>query len=292
MSGRSLPFIGSLEPWQSGAKTASATCVLGPNPSPMTLDGTNTWILRAPDSDTCAVVDPGPADPVHLAAILDAAQDARVEAILLTHGHPDHCDLVRDLAETTGAPVRALDPRNCLGEEGLAPGDVIVAGGLELDVLGTPGHTSDSVCLRIVAEGSLLTGDTVLGRGTTVVAWPDGQLGDYLQSLERLRDLALAGGVRALLPGHGPLLADPAGIIDAYLDHRRARLAEVREAVTAGAVEASEVVAIVYAAVPKEVWPAAEWSVRAQLAYLAEQGDIPREGTAGEAGMKRGSRRA
>jgi len=237
----------------------------------MTLDGTNTWILRAPNAPSCAVVDPGPADPMHLAAILEAAQDARIEAILLTHGHPDHSDLVRDLATATGAPVRALDPGHCLGEEGLVAGDVIVAGGLELDVLGTPGHTSDSVCLRIAAEGSLLTGDTVLGRGTTVVAWPDGRLGDYLSSLERLRELAHAGGVRTLLPGHGPLLADPAGILDATLDHRRARLAEVREAVRGGAVEASEVVAIVYRDVPRDVWPAAEWSVRAQLAFLAEQ---------------------
>ncbi|MBU6245557.1 MAG: MBL fold metallo-hydrolase [Actinomycetales bacterium] len=284
MSGRVLPVIGSAEPWHGGAVTASATCVLAPNPSPMTLDGTNTWILRAPDADTCAVVDPGPADPVHLGAILQAAQDARIEAILLTHGHPDHCDLVRDLAEATGAPVRALDPGHCLGEEGLVPGDVVVAGGLELEVLGTPGHTSDSVCLRIADEGSVLTGDTVLGRGTTVVAWPDGRLGDYLQSLDRLRDLAHAGGVRTLLPGHGPVLTAPVEIIDAYLDHRRARLAEVREAVQAGAVDASEVVAIVYAAVPKQVWPAAEWSVRAQLAYLAEQGDTVRERNSGRAG--------
>lgn len=277
MTGRVLPFIGSAEPWASGAKTDVAWCVLGPNPSVMTLDGTNTWLLRGEGSPTCLVVDPGPAIPSHREAILDSAEalGARIEGVLLTHGHPDHADLARDLAQEAGVGVRALDPGHRLGDEGLVPGTVIEGAGLELHVVGTPGHTSDSICLVERASGVLLTGDTVLGRGTTVVAWPDGRLGDYLNSLQRLRDLVDEAGVAALLPGHGPMLGRPAAILDAYLSHRQARLDEVRAAVAGGATEPAAVVALVYADVPQAVWPAAEWSVRAQLAYLKERGELP-----------------
>lgn len=276
MSGRVLPFIGSTDPWSSGAKTDAAWCVLGPNPSIMTLDGTNTWILHGEGASTCVVVDPGPADPGHRGAIFAAAAalDARIEAVLLTHGHPDHAQLARQLADEAGVGVRALDPEHRLGDEGLPPGAVLDLAGLELQVIGTPGHTSDSVCLAVRSAGILLTGDTVLGRGTTVVAWPDGRLGDYLDSLRRLRDLVQATGIVHLLPGHGPMLAEPGQVLDAYLSHRQARLDEVRAAVADGHREPAEVVAVVYADVPKAAWPAAEWSVRAQLAYLSDQGEL------------------
>lgn len=173
----------------SGPATARAVNILAPNPSAMTLDGTNTWLVSEPDSDLAVVIDPGPLDEAHLKAVVDVAEKAgkRVALTLLTHGHPDHAEGAGRFAELTGTKVRALDPALRLGDEGLAAGDVIRVGGLELRVVPTPGHTSDSLCFHLPADRAVLTGDTILGRGTTVVAHPDGRLGDYLDSLRRLR---------------------------------------------------------------------------------------------------------
>ena len=266
MSGHVLPLRGSSEPWHGGEVTESAVCVLAPNPSPWTLDGTNTWLLSAPGSTTAVVVDPGPLDGGHGEGILAVAdaKDVRIVAVLLTHGHIDHSAGARDFASGLGVGVRALDPEHRLGSEGLADGDVVDAGDWEVRVVGTPGHSADSVSL--VHPDGILTGDTVLGRGTSLVAWPDGRLGDYLDSLRRLRDIA--GEVPRLLPGHGPVLREPAAVLDAYLQHRRARLAEVEEVVRSGVTDAVGIVEIVYADVPREIWPAAELTVRAQLEYL------------------------
>jgi glyoxylase-like metal-dependent hydrolase (beta-lactamase superfamily II) len=146
---------------------------------------------------------------------------------------------------------------------------------LRAETVRTPGHTADSVCFRVaLADGdspALLTGDTILGRGTTVVAWPDGDLGEYLTSL---RLLAGAGPV-PVLPGHGPALADCASAAIYYLRHREARLDQVRDALAAGATTAEEVVERVYADVERSLWPAATWSVRAQLAYLGRESHRP-----------------
>ena len=144
---------------------------------------------------------------------------------------------------------------------------MVTAAGCELRVVATPGHSADSVCLLLPADGALFTGDTVLGRGTTVIA-TDGNLGDYLRTLGQLRDLAEARGVGLLLPGHGPMLADPLGTLDYYLSHRAERLDQVRSALAAGATTPAEIVAMIYTDVDPSVWPAAEWSVRAQLDYL------------------------
>ena len=259
-----------------GRATARATCVLAPNPSPMTLDGTNTWILAEPGSALAVVIDPGPLDEVHLARVIRTAEEAgqRVALTLLTHGHPDHAEGAARFAELTGSPVRALDPALRLGDEGLAAGDGVTAGGLEVRVLGTPGHTADSLSFLLPADGAVLTGDTVLGRGTTVVAHPDGRLGDYLDSLRRLQSLAIAGDVDTVLPGHGPVLGDARGAVEFYLAHRANRLAQVETAVEAGLRTPAEVVARVYADVDRALWPAAELSVRAQLDYLREHGLI------------------
>jgi glyoxylase-like metal-dependent hydrolase (beta-lactamase superfamily II) len=243
--------------------TGTAAVVLAPNPGPMTLEGTNTWILRAPDSQACVVVDPGPGDEGHLATV---ASCGPVATILLTHGHYDHSEGAGRLAELTGAPVRALDPAHRLGEEGLDDGDVVAAAGLEIRVVATPGHSSDS--LSFVLTGSddeaVLTGDTILGRGTTVVAHPDGVLADYLDSLRRLREL----GDVTVLPGHGPELASAGVVAEQYLLHREQRLEQVRAAVAAGATTPQDVVEVVYADVDRALWPAATMSVRAQLDYL------------------------
>ena len=245
------------------------TRVLAPNPSPMTLDGTNTWVLRDGPDRPAVVVDPGPLDEGHLAAVAGLGP---VAVILLTHRHADHSQGAGRLREITGAPVRALDPAYRLGDEGLAEGAVVSVGDVELRVLATPGHTSDSLSFvlspkELAEDAAVLTGDTVLGRGTTVVAHPDGRLADYLASLRRLRAL---GPVR-VLPGHGPVLADAGAAAEAYLAHREQRLAQVRAAVEAGASTARAVVESVYADVDPVLWPAAELSVLAQLEFLDNQ---------------------
>lgn len=272
MSGHVLPLVGSTEPWHGGAVSDSATCILAPNPSPWTLDGTNTWLLSAPGSRSAAVVDPGPDDAGHAEAVRAAAEErgARIAVVLLTHGHLDHSEGARAFAESVGVGVRALDEQHRLGDEGLVDGDVVDLGDWSVRVVGTPGHSHDSISLHLPHDGAVLTGDTVLGRGTSLVAWPDGRLGDYLDSLDRLRALA-DDGMTMLLPGHGPVLRDPVAVLDGYLAHRRARLAEVEEVVRGGVTDAPAIVAIVYADVPREVWPAAELTVRAQLDYLASR---------------------
>jgi glyoxylase-like metal-dependent hydrolase (beta-lactamase superfamily II) len=254
-----------------GYRTPRATCLLAPNPSPMTLDGTNTWVIAEPGSSSTVVIDPGPDDEQHLRRVFAEATagDRRIAAILLTHGHLDHSAGAARLAELSGAPVQAADPARRLGTDGFADGDVISAAGCELRVMATPGHSADSVSLLLPADGALFTGDTVLGRGTTVIGG-DGSLGAYLRSLGQLRELAEAADLRLLLPGHGPMLADPLGTLDYYLAHRAERLEQVRSALAAGARTPAEIVAVVYADVDRALWPAAESSVRAQLDYLGE----------------------
>ncbi|HET7529611.1 MAG TPA: MBL fold metallo-hydrolase [Mycobacteriales bacterium] len=244
--------------------TTRALRLLAPNPGPMTLDGTNTWVLREPAGTSTVVVDPGPLDEGHLGRV---AEHGPVALILLTHGHADHAEGAGRLRELTGAPVVARDPGLCVGAEPLTTESRQHAAGVEWLTVLTPGHSSDSVCLLLPADRALLTGDTVLGRGTTVVAHPDGRLADYLDSLRRLRDLA-AADVDVLLPGHGPVLDAPLETLEHYLRHREERLDQVRAAVDAGAADAADVVRQVYADVDPSLWPAAELSVRAQLDYL------------------------
>ena len=247
--------------------TPLASVRLQRNPSPMTLDGTNTWVLRAPGEDACVVVDPGEDEESHLRAV---AADGPVALVLLTHRHNDHAGGARRLAALTGAPVRALDPSLVLGSEALADGDVVAEAGVQLRVVATPGHTADSLSFLLDGPGaqlSVLTGDTVLGRGTTVIAHPDSALGPYLASLRRLTDLPPG---TAVLPGHGPELPDAPAIAAAYLDHREQRLEQVRAAVEqlGPAATARQVVELVYADIDPSLWPAAELSVHAQLVHL------------------------
>jgi glyoxylase-like metal-dependent hydrolase (beta-lactamase superfamily II) len=252
-----------------GSGSERARCVLAPNPSPLTLDGTNTWVIAEPGSPAVVVVDPGPEDEGHLRRVHEVAcaGDRHVALIVLTHGHPDHSAGAARLAGMTGAPVMALDPAYRLGSEGLTAGEVLTTAGCELRVVGTPGHSADSVSLLLEADGALLTGDTVLGRGTTVIG-PDGALADYLRTLDELRSLAGHAELRVLLPGHGPVLGDPAGVLDYYIAHRHERLDQIRAALAAGARTPAEIVDIVYADTDPAVRGAAEWSVRAQLDYL------------------------
>lgn len=250
--------------------------VLAPNPGPMTLDGTNTWVLAEPGSSATVVVDPGPLDEGHLRRVADLARsgDRDVAMVVLTHRHHDHTEGARRFSELVDAPVRAADPAYRIGPDGLGDDDLLDVGGLEMRVLATPGHTSDSCCLYLPADGALLTGDTVLGRGTTVLAEPDGRLDDYLATLRRLSAWVTEQGIGVLLPGHGPVRADAGAVLEGYLRHREERLDQVRAAVGAGRTTASEVTAAVYSDIDPAAYPAAEQSVRAQLAYLRDRGEL------------------
>lgn len=276
--------------WAGGTFGERARCVLAPNPNVMTLDGTNTWVLREPGARRSVVVDPGPSILAHLDAVAEAAGEVGV--VLLTHHHLDHSEAAKEFAERMGCGVRALDPQFRLGSEGLVDGDVVEVEGLEVRVVGTPGHTADSLSFVLPGDAAVLTGDTVLGRGTTVVAHPDGQLGAYLDSLDRLHALAERQEATRILPGHGPVIDDALGALDFYLAHRRERLAQVEQALltlaerptladalteldlapgSGATVTPRSVVETVYADVDPVLWGAAELSVRAQLAHLVER---------------------
>lgn len=248
-----------------------ATLVRAPNPGPMTLDGTNSYVLRAPGSTQVVVVDPGPTDAEHLARL---AAFGPVELVLLTHHHADHSASLEEFARMTGAPVRAIDPAFCTGAPPLTDGELIRAAGIDLQVVATPGHTADSVCFVLPGDddhGSVLTGDTILGRGTTIIADPDGALRPFLDSLARLKALGDgASGLVTVLPGHGPVLRDLSSVCEDYLIHRAERLEQLRAALAELGADASveAVTDLVYGDTDASVRGAAEASVRAQLRYL------------------------
>ena len=247
--------------------------IRAPNPGPMTLDGTNTWVITDP-AEGAVVVDPGPAIKSHLAAIM-AACAPRLTTILLTHRHLDHSEGAAVLAEQADCGVRAADRQFRVGGDGLDGGQLITLGALSLEVFETPGHTSDSRSLLLSGPDGvsrLISGDSVLGRGTTVITHPDGNLEAYFDSLDLLEQLVKTRNVVELLPGHGPMVTDPLPWLSFYRRHRHERLAEIRAALAAGDRTASEIVARVYAEVDRSLWPAAEQSVRAQLDYLRQDG--------------------
>ncbi|NLT27196.1 MAG: MBL fold metallo-hydrolase [Microbacteriaceae bacterium] len=253
-----------------GRTTAAARRLLAPNPSPMTLDGTNTWLLGAPADDgsprPAIVVDPGPALEEHLDAITAAA---RIELVLITHRHRDHTEAIDALVERTGAPVRALLPEHSRDGAPLRDGERIEAAGVAVEVVATPGHTSDSVSFWLPDEGVLLSGDTVLGGSTTVIDHPDGTLGDYLATLDALERLGRERPT-GILPGHGGEIADLAAETARLREHRMRRLEQVRAALDRLGRDApvEAIVDDVYADAPARVRTWAAHSLAAQLAYL------------------------
>lgn len=249
------------------------TRVLAPNPSGMTLDGTNTYVVGEPGSGQAVLVDPGPDDPAHLAAVEAALaeRDARCVAVLVTHHHGDHAEAALPWGARFGAQVAAASPA-VAGPRGrvLDAGERLTLAGTAIDVVATPGHCSDHLAFRL-ESGAVLVGDHVLGRGTSVVTHPEGDLVAYLESLRRVHDL----GPSALYCGHGPeLTEDPAAVLDYYLAHRAFREAQVLALLADGARTVDELVAVIYAEVPRAVWPAAAQSTRAALEKLVAEGRV------------------
>jgi glyoxylase-like metal-dependent hydrolase (beta-lactamase superfamily II) len=245
------------------------TRILADNPSPMTLDGTNTYLLGAPDHGAVVLVDPGPDDADHLANVEAALadRDAEVAAVLVTHHHHDHAEAARPWAAHFGVEVLA-STREVAGPDGrlVEHGQMLPLAGLKLEVVATPGHTRDHLAFRL-PTGTLLTGDHVLGRGTSVVPHPDGDLLAYLDSLRRVH----AMGPDALYPGHGPeLTRDPEAVLAYYQQHRAFREQQILAVLGEGPATPRQLVERIYAAVDPVLWPAAEASTRATLSALDE----------------------
>src|SRR3954462_14071175 len=276
-----MPRTADLEPL--------VTRVLAPNPSGRTLHGTNTYLVgspgsgparvvaprprAAPGSGQAVVVDPGPDDAAHLAAVEAAlaARDARCVAVLVTHHHGDHAEAAQPWGARFGAPVAAARA-DVAGPDGrvLEAGEQLALAGTGLDVVATPGHCSDHLAFRL-ESGAVLVGDHVLGRGTSVVTHPEGDVLAYLESLRRVHDL----GPSALYCGHGPeLTEDPAAVLDFYLAHRAYREQQLLGVLANGPATVDELVSTVYADYPRQVWPAAAQSTRATLDKLRAEGRV------------------
>lgn len=227
--------------------------VLAPNASPLTLDGTRTYLVGR---ERVAVIDPGPDSTRHLDAVIDEIGDGVVVAILPTHSHPDHDEGTRELARRVGAPV--LRPSD---------GDRIQTDAGDLLAIATPGHTPDHLAFHLPAADAVFVGDLMLGgMDTALVSVSEGgDLGAYLNSLERVRRL----GAQVLYPAHGPPFTDPNAAIDSYIRHRRERDRQVREALERGASTVDEVVEAVYGSeLAPELARAARGAVEAYLAHL------------------------
>jgi glyoxylase-like metal-dependent hydrolase (beta-lactamase superfamily II) len=237
--------------------------VLAPNPGLRELEGTNTWVVgRWP----AVVIDPGPDHPGHLREVLEVA--GRIDAIVLTHDHPDHAPGAVTLGAMTGAPVFAARPPS--GAERLRDGQVLHLPGVALTAVAAPGHSPDHVVLFLAEERALFTGDAVLGRGTSVIDPPEGDLTKYLRSLKRMRDLA----PRTIYPGHGPVVLDAMAKLDEYLEHRALREEQVLGGLAGGPRTPEELVPGIYADVPAEMHALAARSVLAHLLKLEGEGRV------------------
>jgi glyoxylase-like metal-dependent hydrolase (beta-lactamase superfamily II) len=242
-----------------------AVRVLAPNPGPFTLEGTNTWIVG---SGPVVVIDPGPDDEAHISAV--AAEASEIAVILVTHGHPDHASGAAVLAERVGAPVRAFRPDD--GHTSLRDGEDIEVAGDRLTTVHTPGHTPDHVVF--VSEGALFTGDAVLGRGTSVIDPPEGDLAAYLRSLRRMLELE----PRVIYPGHGSVVFEAQAKLREYLAHRALREEQVLAGLAQGAVRPADLVPDIYTDTSTELHPVAERQMLAHLLKLEKDGRVVRTG--------------
>ncbi|HEY7659172.1 MAG TPA: MBL fold metallo-hydrolase [Actinomycetota bacterium] len=239
----------------------SVVRILAPNPGVRELEGTNTWIVGPPPA---LVIDPGPDDAGHLEEVARTA--GRVGAIVLTHDHPDHAPGAPRLARLTGAPMHAARPAG--DAQRLRDGQGVTTGSTTVVAIGTPGHTPDHLALFERGAGALFTGDAVLGRGTSVIDPPEGDLTAYLRSLRRLRELR----PRTIYPGHGPVVLGAVAKIDEYLEHRQMRERQILDALGQESRSIEELVAEIYADYPIEVRELAGRSVLAHLLKLQAEG--------------------
>lgn len=251
--------------------------ITAPNPGMMTGPGTNTWIVGGEDR---IVVDPGPDDAGHLDAVI-AAGEGRIRAILITHAHPDHSPGAARLRERTGAPVMA-HPLELEGvrdealeaDHHLDDGDRLDGDDFTLQCLHAPGHAADHLCFLLERERILLAGDVVMDSSTVVISPPDGNMQDYLATLERLRDL----DIDAIAPGHGRLLRPASAVFQAVIDHRLERERMVLAALEAGETAIPDMVARIYTHVPEPLRRVARGSVQAHLEKLRAEGRVSGEG--------------
>ena len=289
------PRIGAPEPLAPGLVAVTA-----PNSGPMTFTGTRSYLLG--DRDV-AIIDPGPDDAAHRAALLTAlAPGAKVTAILVTHAHRDHSAGARALQAETGAPILGFGPRavspamarlamagSIGGGEGIdaefAPdrrledGETVDGAGWRLEAVHTPGHLGDHLCFAWNEGAALFSGDTVMGWATTLISPPDGDLGEFLDSLRRLQ--VRRDGV--FFPGHGAPVRDPKGMIEWQLAHRAEREAQIRAALAAGSATIPQIVGLVYPDLGPALRPAAARNVLAHLIDLAARDQVRSDGPISEA---------
>lgn len=268
--------------------------VTAPNAGPYTFRGTNTFLIG---EGPLFVLDPGPDDPGHLEALQRAIGGRGVAAIVITHTHRDHTGLVPRLQAATGAPLwfggrhrssrppRFLEPDpvsansdwQLVPDRVLADGDHIAAGGTELEVIATPGHCANHLAFGVTGTPWLFTGDHIMGWSTTVITPPDGDMTDYLESLDRIR----ARGFATLWPTHGPPVRDVDTFIAAYIQHRQERVDQILGALKAGPARIADLVPTLYADVDPRLHPAAARSMLAAMIHLARKGELETDGTPG-----------
>jgi glyoxylase-like metal-dependent hydrolase (beta-lactamase superfamily II) len=262
------------------------------NPGPFTFKGTGTYIVGRGE---VAVIDPGPDDPAHLAAILAAVAGETVSHILITHHHSDHSPLAGPLKAATGAPIYgcavAGHEEEDTGEVKMEAGhdhdfrpDISLCGGGEvkgkgwtMEAIPTPGHTSNHICYALREENACFTGDHIMGWSTTVITPPDGDMTDYLSSLDRIR----SRNFEVLWPTHGPPIRDVDAFIAAYIEHRQERVDQILNALKAGPRRIRDLVPTLYADVDSKLWPAAARSMQAAMIHLQRLGTLATDGAPG-----------
>lgn len=272
--------------WNGAPVTDRARCIRANNANEYTVIGTNTWIVAEPGADAALIVDPGPADPAHLDAVLAACAEmgAQPAAIALTHKHDDHSESVPTFIQLAGPmPVYARAPLadqpfagpidfsyRPLPDGSFAPFDGCPA----LEVVSLPGHSSDSIGIIIGRDDAVLTGDAIFRDWSTVIVHPDGKLSDYLNSLEKLLQLNRQGRADLLLTGHGRPIDDPESSLESYIVHRKHRLDAMRRAIAElGTTNAIALAAKLYKGLSPSLEQASLLATEAQLAYLKETHD-------------------
>ena len=287
-----IPFVKDFDPEYGVCRRVSPRIrrVVADNPGPFTFTGTGTYIVG---NGTVAVIDPGPDDGAHLEALLAAVEGETVSHVLVTHTHRDHAPLARPFADAVGALVLAARPpvRDAVASGGLDEAedrdfrpDVILNDGDRIDgpdwtleTLATPGHASNHLAFALIEENALFSGDHVMGWATSVVAPPDGDMGAYMESLDRVT----ARGFDVLWPTHGAPVTEAAPFLEAYRAHRLEREAQILMRLAAGDQTIGEMVPVLYAAVDERLWPAASLSVLAHLIDLVRRGAVVCDGEPG-----------